>query len=116
MTSIPLIVLAVNRAAPLRRLQGHTDEVNAIRFDPTRTLLASSSDDHTVRIWSLTGIMGPNASVEQPEESENVAELDKRGGCVILKGHISEVHTIDWVPGAGLDGRPHTIASWVFTI
>lgn len=38
---------------PLKTFPGHQSEVNSIRWDPTGSLLASSSDDSTVKIWSL---------------------------------------------------------------
>jgi len=38
---------------PLQVLVGHTDEVNAIRWDPSGGLLASCSDDHNVFVWKL---------------------------------------------------------------
>lgn len=37
----------------VKSFRGHTDEVNAIRFDPSQTLLASVSDDNTAKIWAL---------------------------------------------------------------
>ena len=38
---------------PLQVLVGHADEVNAIRWDPSGSLLASCSDDHNVLVWQL---------------------------------------------------------------
>lgn len=38
---------------PLQVLVGHADEVNAIRWDPSGSLLASCSDDHNVFVWQL---------------------------------------------------------------
>ncbi len=34
-------------------LVGHTDDVNSVRWDSTGSLLASCSDDSTLRLWSL---------------------------------------------------------------
>jgi WD40 repeat protein len=36
-------------------LHGHTSSINAVRFSPEGALLASSSDDQTVRVWDLRG-------------------------------------------------------------
>jgi len=35
---------------PIKSFQGHTNEVNAIKWDPTGTLLASCSDDMTLKV------------------------------------------------------------------
>lgn len=56
--SINILRLGENK--PVKTLKGHSDEVNAIRFDPTGTLLASVSDDATARIWNLEPILGPS--------------------------------------------------------
>lgn len=51
-------ILRVGDSKPIRTLRGHTDEVNAIRFDPSATILASASDDHTARLWSVGSELG----------------------------------------------------------
>ncbi|UZJ51010.1 hypothetical protein CBS101457_000330 [Exobasidium rhododendri] len=53
-------LLRLGESKPIKILKGHTDEVNAIRFDPTGTLLASVSDDMTARVWNLEAILGSN--------------------------------------------------------
>ena len=35
----------------LRTLEGHTDTVYSVAFDPTGQTLASGSDDNTVKLW-----------------------------------------------------------------
>lgn len=48
------ICLSDTQTGKLRhRLQGHTGGVNAMTFSPNGTLLCSSSDDKTVRLWSV---------------------------------------------------------------
>jgi transducin (beta)-like 1 len=65
--------------APLRTFAGHTDEVNAIHWSPSKTVLASASDDLTARLWS--------------------ASSDKEGGCIAtLSGHKKAVYTVKWAP------------------
>eukprot|EP00037_Helgoeca_nana_P032765 m.415302 g.415302 ORF g.415302 m.415302 type:complete len:473 (+) comp29586_c0_seq1:41-1459(+) len=54
-----IYVCQVGRNTPIKKYDsgaltgGHTDEVNAIRWDPTAKYLASCSDDCTAKIWSL---------------------------------------------------------------
>lgn len=61
---------------PLKRLEGHTNEVNAVRWCPAGKLLASCSDDFTCKIWSA------NASTPIYD----------------LKEHTKEIYTIQWSP------------------
>ena len=66
----------------LQCFQGHTDEVNAIKWDPSGQLLASCSDDYTAKVWSMSS--GSNACVQD------------------LCEHRKEIYTIKWSPtGAG---------------
>jgi hypothetical protein len=45
--------LAVTSRLPLtRRLTGHAGPVNAVAFSPDGTTLATTSDDHTARLWN----------------------------------------------------------------
>lgn len=61
---------------PIKTFQGHTNEVNAIKWDPQGNLLASCSDDMTLKIWSL-----------------------KQDTCVHdLQAHSKEIYTIKWSP------------------
>lgn len=61
---------------PIKTFQGHTNEVNAIKWDPQGTLLASCSDDMTLKIWSMT-----------------------QDACLHdLQAHNKEIYTIKWSP------------------
>ena len=61
---------------------GHQDEVNAVRWDPTKTVLASCSDDSTAKIW-------------KQDSPRCVADL---------VGHEKEIYTIEWAPSGGSKG------------
>ncbi|WAR27659.1 TB1RB-like protein [Mya arenaria] len=90
--------IQVNRLGcdrPIKTFQGHTNEVNAIKWDPQGNLLASCSDDMTLKIWSM-----------------------KQDTCVHdLQAHSKEIYTIKWSPtGAGTDNpnAPLILASASF--
>jgi transducin (beta)-like 1 len=74
-------VCSVGGAAPVRTFAGHTDEVNAVRWSPSRGLLASASDDGTVRLWSSGGDGAPPA-----------------GAAGTLVGHRKPVYALAWAP------------------
>uniref|UniRef100_A0A4W4GQL4 Transducin beta like 1 X-linked n=1 Tax=Electrophorus electricus TaxID=8005 RepID=A0A4W4GQL4_ELEEL len=79
-TDMCIHVCRLGTDRPLKTFQGHTNEVNAIKWDPSGTLLASCSDDMTLKIWSM-----------------------KQDSCVHdLQAHSKEIYTIKWSPtGAG---------------
>ncbi|CAK1548469.1 unnamed protein product [Leptosia nina] len=72
--SIQVCKLHVDK--PIKSFLGHTNEVNAIKWDPQGQLLASCSDDMTLKIWSM-----------------------KQDTCVHdLQAHSKEIYTIKWSP------------------
>ncbi|XP_051124056.1 WD40 repeat-containing protein HOS15-like isoform X2 [Andrographis paniculata] len=61
---------------PIRCFAGHQAEVNAIKWDPTGSMLASCSDDTTAKIWTT-----------------------KQDNCVLdLRDHTKEIYTVRWSP------------------
>lgn len=73
-----IYVCKLGEANYLKKLAGHTDEVNAVKWDPSGTLLASCSDDHTAKIWSL----------------------DQDRWVYDLKDHTKEIYTMKWCGAA----------------
>lgn len=90
-----IYVCKVGDTSPLKCFEGHVDEVNAIKWDPSGRLLASCSDDKTAKVWSLT--------------------QDK---CVHdFKEHTKEIYTIKWSPtgtGSANPNMPLLLASASF--
>ena len=84
-----IIICSVGNSQLIKRLQGHTKDVNKISWDPSKKYLASCSDDTTVRVW-------------RPFETD---------GCVTFNGHKAQVYTIKWVPGIN---SPRYLASGAF--
>ncbi|KAK6310386.1 hypothetical protein J4Q44_G00184410 [Coregonus suidteri] len=75
-TDMCIHVCKLGQDRPVKTFQGHTNEVNAIKWDPTGSLLASCSDDMTLKIWSM-----------------------KQDLCVHdLQAHSKEIYTIKWSP------------------
>lgn len=75
-TDMCIHVCRLGSERPLKTFQGHTNEVNAIKWDPSGMLLASCSDDMTLKIWSM-----------------------KQDSCVHdLQAHSKEIYTIKWSP------------------
>jgi len=67
---------------PVRVFQGHSAPVTVLRWDDSRSLLATGSDDSSVRVWS-----------------------PKEGLVAWLTGHSEEISDVSWSP-VGYDGRP----------
>eukprot|EP00898_Chlorokybus_atmophyticus_P004576 jgi/Chlat1/5119/Chrsp33S05027 len=90
-----IYVCKLGETRPIKQFVGHKDEVNAIKWDPSGTLLASCSDDFTAKIWSL-----------------------KQEKCLHdLREHEKEIYTIRWSPtGAGTanPNQPLILASASF--
>uniref|UniRef100_A0A8C2DCG8 Transducin (beta)-like 1 X-linked receptor 1b n=1 Tax=Cyprinus carpio TaxID=7962 RepID=A0A8C2DCG8_CYPCA len=75
-TDMCIHVCKLGQERPVKTFQGHTNEVNAIKWDPTGNLLASCSDDMTLKLWSM-----------------------KQDTCVHdLQAHSKEIYTIKWSP------------------
>jgi len=67
-----IYVCELAKEKPIRTMSGHTGHVNCLKWDPSRSLLASCSDDKTAKIWTLN-----------------------RDTCMhTLEGHELDVHTL----------------------
>lgn len=71
---------------------GHSNDVNAVRWDPTGRVLASCSDDCTVRIWSV-----------------------EKGECLhVMREHKKEIYTVEFAPAGTGPGATSLLASASF--
>ncbi|KAK9831105.1 hypothetical protein WJX74_003493 [Apatococcus lobatus] len=69
-----IFVCRVGEQQPVHRFEGHSDEVNAVKWNSTGTILASCSDDNTARVWSTSS-----------------------ASCIHrLAEHTKEIYTIKW--------------------
>ncbi|KAA8494293.1 F-box-like/WD repeat-containing protein TBL1XR1 [Porphyridium purpureum] len=83
-----VVVHSVESETPLKIWKGHSNDVNAVRWSPSGTMLASCSDDCSVKLWSL-------------ESDTPVATLGL---------HTKEVCSIAWSPNSA----DHLLASASF--
>ena len=71
-------ICRVGLARPIKTYTGHADEVNAVKWDPSGTLLASCSDDCTAKVWDI------NSPRNEPKWD--------------FKSHQQEIYTVKWSP------------------
>ncbi len=69
-------ICRVGVSRPLKVYTGHTDEVNAVKWDPSGTLLASCSDDCTAKVWDIGS--------------------DRTDPMHDFKSHLQEIYTVKW--------------------
>lgn len=77
----------------LRVFTGHTSEVNQVKFNKDKSLLASCSDDSTARIWAREAWTNADGSVITVSEPKLLCEAK-----VVLLGHSTSVVAIQWCP------------------
>lgn len=71
-------ICRVGVSRPLKTYTGHTDEVNAVKWDPSGTLLASCSDDCTAKVWDVNS--------------------DRTDPMHDFQSHLQEIYTVKWSP------------------
>jgi hypothetical protein len=69
-------ICSVGVPLPLKKYTGHTDEVNAVKWDPSGRLLASCSDDCTAKVWDVNS--------------------DRTDPLFDFKSHQQEIYTVKW--------------------
>ena len=65
--------------------RGHSNEINQIKSNPSKTLLASCSDDTTARIWNIADLTSGNT-----DASYDASHM------VVLQGHEHCVSGVEW--------------------
>nr|CAB3266854.1 F-box-like/WD repeat-containing protein TBL1XR1 [Phallusia mammillata] len=87
-TDMSIHVCKLGHDRPIKTFDGHSNEVNAIKWDPSGSLLASCSDDMTLKVWSM-------------KHDTFVHDL-----CA----HNKEIYTIKWSPaGPGSNNPNHNL-------
>ena len=78
---------------------GHTNEVNQVKFNKQKTILASCSDDYTARIWLSETWTNSDGSIALADQELTEAESAKKYPAkFILNGHTNPVGAIRWCP------------------
>ena len=94
----PYISMVYTDAGDIRGdLIGHTNTANTLAFKPGTSMLASGSDDDTIRIWDLTW----NAWRSRPIRT--------------LRGHKNDVEAVAWHPDGTLlasGSKDRTVRLW----
>ena len=117
-------VYSTDRAAPLRLFSGHISDVTAVCWHENATLIATSSDDKTARLWDLrtgncvrlfTGSPSPLSCVSLSPASQTTsassllaAGSDSGAVCLwdvgsgrhlaVLQGHTDAVNSVSFSP------------------
>lgn len=100
-------------------LTGHTDAINSVKWDPSGRLLASCSDDYSVKVWDPTKV---DASTPEQPEADGKSDKDKKSSSKNMfvhnfQEHKKEVYTFRWSctgPGTANPNGPLTLASASF--
>ncbi|EDV21240.1 uncharacterized protein TRIADDRAFT_60260 [Trichoplax adhaerens] len=81
------------------RVVGHRGPVLDIAWNPfNENIIASCSEDHSIRIWFIPDDGIPLKIKKQDDEEERVEELDE--SVIILNGHSRRVNMVVWHPTA----------------
>ena len=81
--SIQLPVFQKKRLNPTKFLEGHTDAVQNVALSPNGKVIASASDDGTVKLWELDG-----------DKTSPIKEIKDQGGWVRAVVFLSDLQII----------------------
>lgn len=96
-TDKTVAICQVGSSSPLHEFRGHNDEVNAVKWDPSGTLLASCSDDSTAKVWD--------------------ASSGSADPLYDFTSHKQEIYTVKWSPtgpGSKNPDKPRMLATASF--
>ncbi|KAJ3575235.1 hypothetical protein NP233_g1241 [Leucocoprinus birnbaumii] len=105
-----IYVMKIDEPEPIKRISGHTDEINQLKCNPSRTRLASCSDDNTARVWNVEKI---EPDTETDESIPGLGSTNQVIIPVVLSGHTHSVSMMGWTPSQK-SGGPELLATSSF--
>ncbi|TNY24352.1 Wdr5 protein [Rhodotorula diobovata] len=97
-----------------RTFSSHTGGVSDVAFSADSTLLASASDDTTVRVWEVDPALPLAHRPQHPDETpDNTAKVEH--AARVLQGHLTAVFCVAWSPRGDLvasGGVDETVRVW----
>lgn len=82
---------------PIAALEGHTDRVWAVAWNPIQPLLASCSGDMSIRLWSYRSDI-PYSSSSPPALASPAANVSFALASELTTGHRKTVRSVAWAP------------------
>lgn len=91
-------IMRVDYPVPIKTFAGHENEINQLKFNPSRTRIASCSDDHTARVWEL-GHLPEAITIQTMRPTELIT------GSLVLRGHTDSIGSMSWCPNVRPDAH-----------
>ncbi|KAF2678075.1 WD40 repeat-like protein [Lentithecium fluviatile CBS 122367] len=82
--------VGVKKKGLMHRLEGHEDWIRAVAVSPNMSLVATGSDDKTVRVWDI--------SAAEAKEAGKEDEAERSVPCRVFKGHTDWVYSVAFSP------------------
>jgi len=104
-----VVLIDTNTGREVRRILGHTSELNSLRLDPTGTLILTASADGTARIFRLSD--GREVAIPfRADTSVEYAEFDHTGTRVLVllasSPSVAAYAIVCNADGSGMIGTP----------